>query len=93
LGGTGSLVPDDGAFTVDGGNWRIFSGMIKASGAKLHLSTDVTDIKKRKCEGQSNWRVSTDHGSEIFDGVVLAAPFVLPASDQYLTIDSIRHFV
>ena len=61
---------------VDGGNWQIFSGMIKASGAKLHLNTAITDIKKYQRKEKSNWRVSTNHGSEIFDGVVLAAPFV-----------------
>ncbi|KAL8747502.1 MAG: hypothetical protein Q9190_000631 [Brigantiaea leucoxantha] len=34
----------DGAMGIKTGNWRIFDGMIRMSGAELHLNTSVTNI-------------------------------------------------
>jgi len=36
----------DGAMSVKGGNWRIFDGMIRASGAALKLETSVERIER-----------------------------------------------
>ncbi|MCJ1442486.1 MAG: hypothetical protein MMC23_002981 [Stictis urceolatum] len=72
----------DGAMSIAGGNWKIFAGMIKASGAHLELSTAVTSISKQP-NGRflvtsklisSNPDLSQTTTST-FDAVVIAAPF------------------
>lgn len=79
----------DNAMSVKGGNWKIFSGMLAASNAKVHLNTTVTKLHKSSSGGK--WIVySTQDGShkgheenggapihqaEVFDEVVLASPF------------------
>ena len=67
----------DGAMQVQGGNWQIFDGMLKVSGAHVLLNTSVTSIN-RQSDGtyainalSSNLEVqSTSH-----DAIILAAPF------------------
>jgi len=79
----------DDAMSVKGGNWRIFSGMLAASNAKVHLNTAVTKLHKSPSGGK--WIVYSsqcagDKGhedsesaptfqAEVFDEVVLASPF------------------
>jgi prenylcysteine oxidase / farnesylcysteine lyase len=66
--------------SVVGGNWRIFSEMILASGAKLLLETRVNGIERVDYHGKTKWRVYSNDNedeSELFDGVVLASPYVL----------------
>ena len=71
------------AFSVDGGNWRIFDEMIIASGANLLLNTPVTSIEKVIQKGTVKWKVSSNDGEEtIYDGVVLASPYV-PSSSRH----------
>jgi len=68
--------------SVIGGNWRIFDEMIIASGAKLHLETSVNGIEKIEYHGKTKWRVYSNDNedeSELFDGVVLASPYVSPS--------------
>ena len=79
----------DNAISVKGGNWRIFSGMLAASNAKVHLNTAVTKLHKSSSEGP--WIVYSSQDAshsgheenegtpivqaEEFDEVVLASPF------------------
>lgn len=69
----------EGAMAIEGGNWKIFDGMIKAANATTHLNTTVTGIKKQN--GKYLLSTFTQHtGRNLsletsFDTVVLAAPF------------------
>ncbi|KAJ5808499.1 Prenylcysteine oxidase [Penicillium riverlandense] len=68
----------DGAIAVEGGNWRIFDGALKAAGAAVRVNTSVTAIQRDDEKGivqitsSSNSRKSH---TEDFDEVVIAAPF------------------
>ena len=70
----------EGAMQIEGGNWQIFDGMLKASNSTVLLETTVDRIRKNK--GTYSIRTSfQDPNSEIrqtredsFDTVVLAAP-------------------
>ena len=71
----------DGAMSVEGGNWRIFEGMVEASGAVRALGTKVGQVS-RKEEGGFEIMAGPagSHGpGEVwtaeFDEVVLAAPY------------------
>jgi prenylcysteine oxidase/farnesylcysteine lyase len=67
---------------VEGGNWRIFEGMVKASKANLRLGTEITRIERhddgtftitsKKVPGEEDTASTT---SETFDTVILAAPY------------------
>lgn len=84
----------EGAMQISGGNWQIFDGMLKASGANVNLDTTVAKIKKsdgkftiettgKKGDFSVNDVVSTE-----FDSVVIAAPL------QYTNLeieDLIKH--
>lgn len=66
----------DGAMQVQGGNWQIFDGMLKASCARVLLNTSVTSITR-----QSNGTYAVDALSSnsaiqpsSYDTVILAAP-------------------
>lgn len=66
----------DGAMQIRGGNWQIFAGMLKASGARVLLNTSVTSINR-----QSNGTYAVDARTAIsvmqphsYDTVILAAP-------------------
>lgn len=69
----------DGAVSVEGGNWRIFSGMVDASKAEVRLETKVTALKQSS-DGTKTWLV-TSVGSdgkvveEEYDSVILASPY------------------
>jgi prenylcysteine oxidase/farnesylcysteine lyase len=76
----------EGAMQIDGGNWQIFDGMLKASNATTLLNTTVSEITKSKGR-YSIKTTSKDESSAVynneepFDTVVLAAPH------QYSKID------
>lgn len=68
----------DGAMSIQGGNWQIFDGMLKASGAKVLLNTSVSNVY-RKSDGRyavnalsSSYPTGIDLA--VYDTVVLAAP-------------------
>jgi prenylcysteine oxidase/farnesylcysteine lyase len=70
----------EGAMQIEGGNWQIFDGMLKASNATILLDTTVDEIKKSK-NAYSVKTSSRDASSGIiqskeepFDTVVLAGP-------------------
>lgn len=78
----------DGAMAVEGGNWQIFDGMLKAAGADVRLNTSVTAIERQE-KGGFVIRSKPHHGDdtspdvspdeeeeeeERFDAVILAAP-------------------
>jgi prenylcysteine oxidase/farnesylcysteine lyase len=71
----------DGVNQIQGGNWRIFDGMLKASNATTLLDTTISSISKSN--GKYNVKsVSKDsitqeplENEQPFDTVVLAAPF------------------
>ena len=75
----------DGAMSVKGGNWQIFDGMIKASGALLVLNTTVERITKQdelyniRAYSGSHCGKNSDGPSysDDFDVVVMAAPLHL----------------
>lgn len=65
----------NGAMQIRGGNWQIFAGMLKASGARVLLNTNVTSINR-----QSDGLYAVDASSatsamqRLYDTVILAAP-------------------
>jgi len=78
----------NGAMSVKGGNWRIFDGMIRTSGAYLALNTSVSKILKQEndtylVEASPSTASSTpsEPNTELFDTVIITAPF------QYSDID------
>ncbi|MCJ1247708.1 hypothetical protein MMC30_004923 [Trapelia coarctata] len=78
----------NGAMSVKGGNWQIFDGMIRTTGAHLALNTKVSKILKQEngtylVESSSSTTASTpsDTTTEHYDTVIIAAPF------QYSKID------
>ncbi|GAM89336.1 hypothetical protein ANO11243_073730 [Dothideomycetidae sp. 11243] len=71
----------DGAMSIDGGNWRIFAGMVEASGAVRALGTKVHAVRRidqgrLEVEAGPTARddVPGDNWTATFDHVVLAAP-------------------
>ncbi|KAG9004827.1 hypothetical protein FRB90_010689 [Tulasnella sp. 427] len=67
----------NGASQVTGGNYKIFEGFIKHSGAKLFLNTTITGLEKTQSHsGKSVWVLSSDSKipSVNYDHVILAAP-------------------
>ncbi len=72
----------DGAMAVDGGNWRIFDGMVKRSQAQVRLNTSVEEITQleeggyrlalSQLESHPERIVQTE---DVFDTVIIAAPF------------------
>ncbi|KAJ5683933.1 Prenylcysteine oxidase [Penicillium maclennaniae] len=71
----------DGAVSIDGGNWLIFDGVLKASGADVRLNTTVTAVT-RDGDGavriESHQRGDTDSklysSEDEFDEVIIAGP-------------------
>ena len=72
----------DGPMSVEGGNWQIFDGMIKASQAHLRLNTSVTKISRQT---DSTYSVKASLASvddpessssyiDSYDDVILASP-------------------
>lgn len=70
--------------SIEGGNWQIFAHMILESRAKFHLNTPVIGIEEIDRDEGTVWRVYTDKSSQLFDGVVLASPYVPPSFPQIL---------
>lgn len=71
----------DGAVAIDGGNWQIFDGALKASNADVKVNTTVTEIVRnddgtvRIASHQSDDLDSMQSVQEgTFDEVVIAAP-------------------
>lgn len=70
----------EGAMQIQGGNWQIFDGMLKASNTTTLLNTTVSSISKNN--GKYNIKTSSKGSTaediftneESFDTVVLAAP-------------------
>lgn len=70
----------EGAMQIQGGNWQIFDGMVKASNATLVLNSTVSDISKSK--GKYTVKTTSPDlvseelftNEEPFDTIVLAAP-------------------
>lgn len=69
----------EGGRSVEGGNWQIFDNMLLASGATVHLGTNVTSVKKVPKEGwvltyTPNDDATMDVREQSFDSVILASP-------------------
>jgi prenylcysteine oxidase/farnesylcysteine lyase len=87
----------EGAMSIEGGNWQIFDGMLKASNATVLLNTAVDaiakDMGKYVVKTLANNKTSiTDilpRHEETFDTVVLAAP--LQYSGIVLEKDFLKH--
>jgi len=66
-----------GAMQVKGGNWQIFEGMLKASGAKVFLNTSVSLIQ-RQPNSTYTLEASTSPSEAVarisYDTIILAAP-------------------
>ncbi|KAH7930566.1 FAD/NAD(P)-binding domain-containing protein [Leucogyrophana mollusca] len=62
-----------GASGVSTGNYHIFEHFLEKSGAKVHLNTNVKEIKHKA--DSSLWTLHTDAGSDTYTGVIIAAPF------------------
>ena len=78
----------NGAMSVKGGNWQIFDGMIRTSGAHLALNTSVSQISRQEMgtylvesSSRTTSSTSSDPVTEKYDTVIIAAPF------QYSKID------
>ncbi|RAH66937.1 putative prenylcysteine lyase [Aspergillus aculeatinus CBS 121060] len=75
----------DGAMAIEGGNWQIFDGMLKAAGADVRVNHTVTSINWDAQGPQhrptsltfkaSSTSSSAQTEGEEFDEIVIAAPF------------------
>ncbi|KAH8151713.1 uncharacterized protein LAJ45_04335 [Morchella importuna] len=71
----------DGAVSVRGGNWRIFSGMVDASKAEVRLGTRVSSVTRDPNGPNPKTWVLSSHGpsgevvEEEYDDVILASPY------------------
>ncbi|KAJ5835119.1 Prenylcysteine oxidase [Penicillium robsamsonii] len=67
----------DGAVSIEGGNWRIFDGALRASKANIKVNTTATEIL-RNDDGtvrvSSKLNTAADSEDEVFDEVVIAGP-------------------
>ncbi|KAJ9206252.1 hypothetical protein DTO021D3_4901 [Paecilomyces variotii] len=66
----------EGAISIQGGNWRIFDAMLKASGAEVRLNTSVASINQKE-DGTLSVSSTTGHSAaeqSEFDEVVIAGP-------------------
>lgn len=68
----------DGAMSIQGGNWQIFDGMLKASGAKVLLNTSVSNVYRQSDGSYAVNALSSSYPTGIdlavYDTVVFAAP-------------------
>ncbi|KAL4956458.1 Prenylcysteine lyase-domain-containing protein [Aspergillus filifer] len=70
----------DGAVSIEGGNWRIFDGMLKAAKADIQLNKTVTSITRNKDDTitlsvlDENASFKADQSAS-FDEVVIAGPY------------------
>jgi len=84
----------EGAKQIDGGNWRIFDSMIKASNSNLNLNTTVDSISKSGGSYSVKTTSINDLGEpatseDVFDTVVLAAPYQY--ADISMPRDLLKH--
>lgn len=72
----------DGAVSIEGGNWKIFDGALKASGADVRINTTVTEILRDEDE-RGSLRITSKPTSDLglqkheetdFDEVIIAGP-------------------
>lgn len=72
-----------GAWSTEGGNFRIFEEFAKRSGANIHLNTRVLSIRNStEIDDQGNavgrYLLATDKDeNQVFDAVIIATPLVL----------------
>ncbi|KAK5800261.1 hypothetical protein VI817_002473 [Penicillium citrinum] len=71
----------DGAVSIDGGNWQIFDGAVKASNAEIRLDTTVTAIERNNygtvhITSHPTGDLDSAQSSEVleYDEVVIAGP-------------------
>ncbi|OJJ78625.1 putative prenylcysteine lyase [Aspergillus glaucus CBS 516.65] len=72
----------EGAVSIEGGNWRIFDGMLKSSSADVKLNTTVTSIERNnvddtltiKSVSEDHANKKQEHSNNVFDEVVIAGP-------------------
>jgi glycine/D-amino acid oxidase-like deaminating enzyme len=65
-------------YSIEGGNWTVFSKTLDAIGAEVHLNAEVVSIDGKSADGGAIWEVTlADGASRTYDAVVLAAPLVL----------------
>ncbi|KAG8220136.1 Prenylcysteine lyase-domain-containing protein [Butyriboletus roseoflavus] len=62
-----------GVVRVASGNFHIFENFLNKSAANVHLNTEVEEIKR--IPDSSLWIVRTSSGTEVYRGIILAAPF------------------
>jgi prenylcysteine oxidase/farnesylcysteine lyase len=76
-------IATNGAIAVEGGNWRMFEAMVKASKAEARLGSEVETVERHedgtititsKAFG-SGQRTDVQMTSEKFDTVILASPY------------------
>jgi prenylcysteine oxidase/farnesylcysteine lyase len=67
----------DGAVSVEGGNWKIFAGMLQDSRAHVSLNTTVNAMQRNSDNTLTLSHTRADHSElqSTFDEVVIAAPF------------------
>lgn len=78
----------EGAVSVEGGNWQIFEGMVKSSGALVHLNTSVTGITEKSTKDDKRvWTITSQTlgdqqpvVNQEFDTIIIASPY------QYLDL-------
>ncbi|WVW81705.1 hypothetical protein I302_103700 [Kwoniella bestiolae CBS 10118] len=77
--GAGVSMATGGASQVEGGNWRIFRGMLDDSKATVHLGTEVSEIIPLDSKGSPQFIVRSNktqlNDDEPFDAVFFAAPW------------------
>ncbi|KAH0838635.1 FAD/NAD(P)-binding domain-containing protein [Lanmaoa asiatica] len=62
-----------GAVGVASGNFRIFENFLNKSESNVHLNTEVEEISRVR--DSSLWTVRTSSGTQVYRGIILAAPF------------------
>ncbi|WVQ94044.1 hypothetical protein IAU59_001122 [Kwoniella sp. CBS 9459] len=78
--GAGVSMATSGASQIEGGNFQVFRNMLEASGATVHLGTEVTDIVPlHKADESPSFHVQSNktkiNDEEPFDAVFFAAPW------------------
>ncbi|KAF7178589.1 hypothetical protein CNMCM7691_007401 [Aspergillus felis] len=65
----------DGAVSIEGGNWRIFEGMLRSSEADVRVNHSVTSVQ-RNADGTITvgFKAAEVEESSLFDEVVIAGP-------------------
>lgn len=84
----------DGAMGVQGGNWRIFAGMVNASNAKVELKTEVRKVWREEDATQAGWNISFVRANDgaaattqHFDHIIVATPYQFSS----LSIKGLHH--